>query len=48
METYTWLDDLLVVACRIRQPFRSEIFVARVPPDEFVATIDEAARLLDS
>ena len=48
VETYTWLDDLLVVACRIRQPIRSEIFVARVPPEEFVATVDEAARLLDS
>jgi hypothetical protein len=48
VETYTWLDDALVLACRIRQPFRSEIFVARVPPDEFVATIDEAARILDN
>lgn len=48
VETYAWLDGPLVVACRIRQPVRSEIFVARVPPDEFVATIDEAARLLDN
>jgi hypothetical protein len=47
VETYTWLDELLVVACRLRQPVRSEIFVARVPPDEFVATVEDAARLLD-
>ena len=47
VETYTWLDEVLVVACQIRQPFRSEIFVARVPPDEFVATVDEAVHLLD-
>ncbi|GAA2588391.1 hypothetical protein GCM10010435_78450 [Winogradskya consettensis] len=48
VETYTWLDEVLVIACRIRRPSRSEIFVARVPPDEFVATIGEAARLLDT
>jgi hypothetical protein len=48
VETYTWLDDLLVIACQIRQPFHTEVFVARVPPDEFVATIDEAVSLLGS
>lgn len=48
VETYTWLDDSLVVACRIWRPSRTEVFVARVPPDEFVATIDGAISLLDS
>ena len=47
VETYTWLDDLLVVACQIWRPCRTEVFVARVPPDEFAATIDDAADLLD-
>lgn len=48
VQSFTWLDDQLVLACRIRKPFSSEIFVARVPPAEFVATIDEAVRFLDS
>jgi hypothetical protein len=48
VETYTWLDDLLVVAYRIWRPYRTEVFVARVPPDEFVSTIDEAVDFLGS
>lgn len=47
VETYTWVDGpLLVIAARIRRPVPTEIFVARVPQDEFVATVDEAASFL--
>lgn len=48
VETYAWLDDLLVVACRIRKPFRTQVFVARVDPDEFVSTVNEAISFLGS
>jgi hypothetical protein len=48
VETYTWLDDSLVSACRISRPSRTGVFVFRVPPDEFVATIDGAVSLLAS
>jgi hypothetical protein len=46
VETYTWLDDPLVVAFRIRKPFLTQVFVARVHPDEFVSTLDDAAGFL--
>ncbi|MGK5683457.1 hypothetical protein [Actinoplanes sp. URMC 104] len=46
VETYAWLDDRLVIACRIRQPIRTDVFVARVTPGEFVATVEEALGLL--
>jgi hypothetical protein len=46
-ETYTWVDGpLLVIAARIRRPVHTEIFVARVPQDEFVTTVDEAVSFL--
>jgi hypothetical protein len=47
VETYTWLDGpLLVIAARIRRPVPTEIFVARVPQDAFVTTVDEAVNCL--
>lgn len=48
VETYTWLEDSLVLACRIWRPSRTEVFVSRVPPDGFVAAIDGVVSLLDS
>ncbi|WP_236048431.1 hypothetical protein [Paractinoplanes ovalisporus] len=46
VETYAWLDDQLVIACRIQRPIRSEVFVARLDPDECVTTINEAVDFL--
>lgn len=46
VETYTWLDDLLVIAGQIWRPSHTEVFVARVSPDEFVATVDDAVEFL--
>jgi hypothetical protein len=47
VETYTWLDGpLLVIAARIHRPVHTDIFVARVPQDEFLTTVDEAATFL--
>lgn len=54
VSAYTYLDDDLVIIFgfwRESHPFPEDmgtVFVARVPPDEFVATVEEAADLLDA
>jgi hypothetical protein len=51
---YAWLDDDLVIVFafwRERDPFPEDlgrVFVARIPPDDFAATLEEAADLLDA
>lgn len=50
---YAYLDDDLVIVFafwRRTHPFPDDlgkVFVARIPPDKFVATVEEAADLLD-
>ena len=46
VETYTWLDDLLVITGQIWRPSRTQVFVTRVSPDEFVATVEDAVEFL--
>ena len=54
VSSYTYLDrDLIIVFTfwRPQHPFpedRNKIFVARIPPHEFVSTLEAAADLLDS
>ncbi|MFI6273416.1 hypothetical protein [Micromonospora zamorensis] len=51
---YAYLDDDLVIVFqfwRATHPSPEDlgkVFVARIPPDEFVATVEEAADLLDA
>jgi hypothetical protein len=51
---YAYLDDDLVIIFvfwRAEHPFPDDlgkVFVARIPPDEFAATLQEAADLLDA
>ncbi|WP_430495924.1 hypothetical protein ACQRWP_16790 [Micromonospora trifolii] len=51
---YAYLDDDLVIVFafwRPDQPFPDDlgkVFVARIPPEEFVATVEQAADLLDA
>lgn len=51
---YAYLDDDLVIVFafwRAEHPFPEDlgkVFVARIPPDEFAATLQEAADLLDA
>ncbi|KUJ46996.1 hypothetical protein [Micromonospora maris] len=51
---YGYLDDDLVIVFefwRDDHPFAedlSKVFIARIPPEEFVATVEEAAHLLDA
>ncbi|MGA3525400.1 hypothetical protein [Melissospora conviva] len=53
VSTYAYLDDDLVIVFafwRADHPFPDDlgkVFVARIPPEEFVATVEEAADLLD-
>lgn len=54
VHSYTYLDrDLVIVFTfwRPQHPFpedRGKIFVARIPPEEFVSSLEAAADLLDS
>ncbi|MEU4334813.1 hypothetical protein AB0F59_09325 [Micromonospora lupini] len=54
VSTYAYLDDDLVIVFafwRSAHPYPDDlgtVFVARIPPDEFVATVEEAADLLDA
>jgi hypothetical protein len=54
LSKYAYLDDDLVIVFqfwRATHPFPEDlgkVFVARIPPDEFVATVEEAADLLDA
>lgn len=54
VSTYAYLDDDLVIVFafwRATHPFPEDlgkVFVARIPPEEFVATVEEAADLLDA
>jgi hypothetical protein len=46
-------DDLMIVFAfrRAEHPFQGDlgkVFVARIPPDEFAATLQEVADLLDA
>ncbi|WBB69045.1 hypothetical protein [Micromonospora sp. WMMD812] len=51
---YAYLDDDLVIVFafwRASHPFPEDlgkVFVARIPPDEFAATVEQAAELLDA
>lgn len=52
---YAYLDDdYLVVVFAFRRADHAspedpgKVFVARIPPDEFAATVDQAADLLDA
>jgi hypothetical protein len=53
VSSYAYLEDDLVIVFafwRAAHPFPADlgqVFVARIPPDEFAATLDEAANLLD-
>ncbi|MEV4385383.1 hypothetical protein AB0J68_06585 [Micromonospora sp. NPDC049580] len=52
VESYAYLDDDLVIVFAFRGAGLSpedvgKVFVARVPPDNFAATLDQAADLLD-
>ncbi|GGO14267.1 hypothetical protein GCM10011576_25130 [Micromonospora parathelypteridis] len=52
VSTCAHLDDVLVIVFAIWRPDHpfpddlGKVFVARIPPDEFVATVEEAADLL--
>ncbi|MET7751175.1 hypothetical protein [Micromonospora sp. NPDC005367] len=54
VSTYAYLDEDLVIVFafwRADHPIPGDlgkVFVARIPPDEFVATVEEAADLLDA
>ncbi|WP_369937746.1 hypothetical protein [Plantactinospora sp. BB1] len=54
VSAYAYLDDDLVIIFRFwraRHPFPEDlgkVFVARIPPDEFAAIVEEAANLLDA
>lgn len=54
VSTYAYLEDDLVIVFafwRASHPFPEDlgkIFVARIPPDDFAATAEEAADLLDA
>ncbi|MEU1680685.1 hypothetical protein ABZ422_16535 [Micromonospora zamorensis] len=54
LSKYAYLDDDLVIVFqfwRATHPFPKDlgkVFVAKIPPDEFVATVEEAADLLDA
>lgn len=51
---YAYLDDDLVIIFafwRPKHPFPEDlgkVFVARIPPDEFAATLEKAAELMDA
>ena len=53
VSSYTYLEDDLVIVFafwRAGHPYPADlgqVFVVRIPPDEFAATLDEAANLLD-
>ncbi|WP_433119724.1 hypothetical protein [Micromonospora sp. CA-246542] len=52
VESYAYLDDDLVIVFAFQGASPSpgdlgKVFVARVPPDNFAATLDQAADLLD-
>lgn len=54
VSTYAYLEDDLVIVFafwRASHPFPEDlgkVFVARIPPDEFAVTVEEAADLLDN
>jgi hypothetical protein len=54
VSVYAYLDGDLVIVFqfwRASHPFPEDlgqVFVARIPPDEFVAIVEEAAGLLDA
>ncbi|WP_343447795.1 hypothetical protein [Micromonospora schwarzwaldensis] len=51
---YAWMDDDLVIVFAFRRPAHpfpedlGRVFVARIPPDAFATTLEEAADLLDA
>jgi hypothetical protein len=54
VSSYAYLDDDLVIVFRFwraEHPFPEDlvtIFVARIPPDDFAASLDGAADLIDA
>ena len=54
VSAYAYLDNDLVIVFqfwRASHPFPEDlgtVFVVRIPPDEFVAIVEEAADLLDA